>query len=114
MDRQELFKRADEYASELTNTKLFKDLLKVKEEINNQYSDLIKEYKEKREKFEQTKQYTLYNDSIKTIQLEFQKVKQELYSKELVKKYFELERSIQTELTDLSKKLAKSISNRFN
>ncbi len=114
MDRNELFKQADEYAVQLTNTKIFQELLDVKKQINEEFSDLIKDFKEKREKFESTREYSLYNESIKNIQLEFQKVKKELYSKELVQKYFELERAIQNELTDLSKKLAKSISNRFN
>ncbi|MFI3329889.1 MAG: YlbF family regulator [bacterium] len=113
MDKFEVFKKAEEYAFEITNTKLFNDLLKVKEQINNEFSDLIKEFKEKRDKYESNKQYESYNDSFKTMQLEFQKVKEELYSKEIVKKYFEIERKIQSELNDVATKLARSISDRF-
>ncbi len=113
MDKFEVFKKAEEYAFEITNTKVFNDLLDIKKQINEEYSELIKEFKTKRDKFESTKQYSLYNDSIKNIQLEFQKVKEELYSKELVKKYFELERKIQSELNDVAKNLARSISDRF-
>lgn len=113
MDKFEVFKKAEEYALELTNTKLFNDLLEVKKQINEEFSELIKEFKEKRDKYESNKQYALYNDSIKNIQLEFQKVKEELYSKQLVQKYFEIERTIQSELNDVAKKLASSISERF-
>lgn len=113
MDRFEVFKKAEEYALEITNTKIFCDLIEIKKQINVEFSELIKEFKEKREKFENTRQYTMYNDSIKNIQSEFQKVKEELYSKELVQKYFELERKIQSELNDVARTLAKSISERF-
>ncbi|MFI3252567.1 MAG: YlbF family regulator [bacterium] len=113
MDKFEVFKKAEEYAIDLTNTKLFNDLLEVKKKINIEFGELIKDFKYKREKFEQTKEYALYNDSIKNIQNEFQKVKEELYSKELVQKYFEIERKIQSELNDVAKKLASSISERF-
>ncbi len=113
MDKFEVFKKAEQYAFEITNTKLFKDLLEIKNKINSEFSDLIKEFKEKREKFESTKQYAVYNDSIKNIQLEFQKVKEELYSKELVKRYFEIERKIQSELNNVARTLASSISERF-
>ncbi len=113
MDKFEVFKKAEEYAFEITNTKLFNDLLEIKNQINNEFSELIKEFKEKRDKYEETKQYEFYNDSIKKVQLEFQKVKEELYSKEIVQKYFEIERKIQSELNDVASKLARSISERF-
>ncbi len=113
MDKFEVFRKAEEYAVELTNTQLFQDLLKVKKKINEELSELVSDFKDKRDKYESNKQYELYNDSIKKLQLEFQKVKEELYSKEIVQQYFKLEREIQSELNIVAKTLAKTISDKF-
>ncbi len=113
MDKFEVFKKAELYAEDFTNSAIFKELLEVKKYINDNYSELVKEFKEKKDKFESNKEYSMYNDSFKKIELEFREVKERLYSLDIVQKYFKLEREIQQELTSSAKQLAKSISNKF-
>lgn len=108
-----MFDLIDKYVDELTESKEFKRLLQLKKIIDSKYGLLIISLKTKEAKYLEAKQYGDYYPNLKDLQLEFSNAKKELYSKEEVVEYFNLEKSIQAMLDDDFNELKYEISNKL-
>lgn len=113
MDKYDIFKTAQNYAVELTKSEQFVEILDLKKQIDNNFKELLLEFKQVQEKYESIKEYGLYHPDLKRVQKQFQEVKQKLYSEPMVQQYFKLERKMQENLNDIAARLAESISSRF-
>lgn len=97
---------------EIKNTNEYKTLIKLNSLILTKYRDEIKEY---------TKTFNIFNEAFKIgkdyypnfkeVANNYSKAKTNLYEKEEVKKYFELENKINDKLDIISKELIKAVSN---
>lgn len=105
---------ANDYVNQLMEEESWKELLKLKEEIERKYKNLILRMKSAEEKYNDAKRYKEYLSNFDEIQKNFKDAKQELYSKQEVKRYFELEREIQKMLHDDFNEIKSSISNKFS
>ena len=99
-----------EYVNEIKNDPLFIELLELKKIINDKYQKLIISFKTNE---------SLYNDAkegnylTKDITNKLINSKKELYNKEEVKRYFELERLFDEKLNSDFNEIKENISNKF-
>ena len=100
----------DEYLNELTNDDDFKELLELKKIINDKYQKLIISFKTNESIYNEAKEKNYLTSEIKN---NFLNSKVNLYSKEEVKRYFELERVINSKLKEDFNEIKENISNKL-
>ena len=105
----ELCEKSDALALELMSTNEFKELLELKEKINNSIPDLLQNFQKAKEKYEEVSKYSSYHPDLKKTRLELVAAKEALYTNELVVRYKELERIIQQKLNEVATIIAQSI-----
>ncbi len=103
----------DKYLKKLEDEPEFRELLALKKKIDSEYGNLIVSMKTKEAKYLEMKEYEKYRSDVNKYKLEFMEAKRLLYSKEEVKRYFELERKIQNMINEDINELKESISNKF-
>lgn len=114
MDKEQIYELANQYALEIKETQDYQMLLYYKKMINETLMDKVKNFKAKQEQYNEALKYAKYHPDIKKYQNELSEAKKELYSEEIVIKYFECERRINDSLKVLSNDIASIISNKFN
>lgn len=82
------------YAEKIIDTKEFKELLKLKKEIDTKYSNLIISFKTKEAYYLEALEYKDHYPNFDEVKRSFVEAKAKLYSKEEVSRYFVLEREI--------------------
>ncbi len=95
----------DDYVKDITTKDEFKRLLELKRIIDAKYKNEIISFKTLESKYLEASKYGAYYPNLENLRREFSLKKKELYSKEEVKKYFELERLINESINDDIKKL---------
>lgn len=99
LKREEIINK---YLEDLDNNLLFKELIKINEEIKNKYFYLLSNFQITKSELEKAnKKYSNYND----LKNKYQIAKTNLFSKEEVKRYFE----IRNKLEDLINNDLKSV-----
>lgn len=106
----ELCDKSLAFAQEIMETSEFKELLELKDKINNDASHLVEEFNRCKLKYEEVSKYSMYHPDYKKTQLSLVKAKEALYTNPLVKRYKELEKIIQEKLNDVAHEIAKTIS----
>ncbi len=104
---------AEEYIKELSQNCDFKRLLELKKQIDQKYSSLIVNFKNKEAEYFDAQGHPEYQMDLKKMQKEFVSAKTKLYSKEEVKEYFTLERKIQKNIDEDFNRIKESISKKF-
>lgn len=107
-----MFELAENYINQLEENEDFKVFLQLKKEIDNKYSILIIKFKNKEALYLEAKEKP-YAYNLERAQNEFIEVKKELYSKEEIIKYFNLERKIQSLINEDINEIKENISNKF-
>ena len=108
-----MFELIDLYIDELKEKEEFKRLLELKVIIEKKYSNLIISLKTKEAFYLEAIDKEGHYDLAKVKQ-DFINAKTNLYSKEEVKEYFELERKINKIMENDFNDIKKSISNKFS
>lgn len=104
---------SDIYISRLLELEEFKELLELKNKINNECKMLIIGFKTKEARYLEALDHKEYYANFDEIKLDFINAKAKLYSNPYVKRYFELERTIQKIINDDMNELKEAISNKF-
>ena len=107
----ELCDKSVAFAKEIMETEDFKELIRVKNELQASYPELLNRFNKAKEKYEEVSQYSTYHPDYRKVKLELVSAKEALYTNELVKKYKELEKKIQEKLNEASQEIVKAISN---
>ena len=84
----------DDYVSDITNNDNFKKLIELKKIIDDKNKKEIIAFKTAESKYLEASNYGKYYPNLEGLRKDFSAKKKDLYSKEEVKQYLELERSI--------------------
>jgi len=87
-------------------------LLELKHYIDNdeEIVNLIEKFNKVKIKYDEVQKYGKYHPDLKKVQLSLVEVKEELYTNKIVVEYKKLEKVIQDELDEVSKRIAKAVS----
>ena len=107
-----MYELAENYIKELEKNEEFIEFINLKKEIDKKYAMLIVKFKNKEALYLEAKEKP-YAYNLEKAQNEFIEAKKELYSKEEIIKYFNLERKIQSLINDDINEIKESISNKF-
>jgi cell fate (sporulation/competence/biofilm development) regulator YlbF (YheA/YmcA/DUF963 family) len=107
----ELCEKSEKFANDIMESNDFKELLLLKDRISKEIPELLEEFNKAKIKYDEVMEYGVYHPDYKASKLRLVKAKEVLYTNELVKRYKELERSIQEKLDLASKEIVKAISN---
>ena len=107
----ELCEKSERFANEIMETLEFKELLLLKDRISKEIPELLEEFDIAKSKYDEVMEYGTFHPDYRSSKLRLVKAKENLYTNELVKRYKELERSIQEKLDSASKEILKAISN---
>ena len=107
----ELCEKSEKFANEIMETIEFKELLELKDRISKEIPELLEEFNQAKNKYDEVSEYATYHPDYRSSKLRLVNAKEALYTNELVKRYKELERSIQEKLDFASKEILKAISN---
>lgn len=113
MDYVRVLDKTDAYIKQIVNSDEFGILLDLKERIQIELIDFIQSFKTAKEKYEEATNYGTHHPDLKQYQIDLSEAKTKLYSQELVKKYFEVQKLIQTNIDLFINDLTSSISNKF-
>jgi cell fate (sporulation/competence/biofilm development) regulator YlbF (YheA/YmcA/DUF963 family) len=93
----------------------YKRLLELKHgmETDPQLQDLILQFQQSSEKYEDVKQYGKHHPDLKRVRATFARDKERLYTHPIVREYKQLEQQIQAKLDLISKTVATSISSKI-
>ena len=84
----------DDYVNEITDNDDFKKLIELKKIIDSKYKNDIIALKTAESKYLEASNYGKYYPNLEELRRDFSNKKKELYSKEEVREYFDLERKI--------------------
>ena len=105
---------AELYINDLKNDPSYKRLLELNKIIKEKYSLLIIGFKTAESYYNEAKEKNYPDSVIKDLGLKFQEKKIELYTKEEVVEYKNLERKISGKINEDFNRLKLSITNKFN
>ena len=107
---QEIVEKLNALIKEIRNWPEIKEIISLDNTINKEYHQLIKEFNLKKVEFADVFQYGKHHpDYLQTVK-SFGEVKQNLYNKEEVKRYFFLTNEVRTKLQDIIDIIANTIS----
>lgn len=101
----------DDYVNEIKNSEEFKELIGLRDIIDSKYKDLIIKFKTCESLYLEAKERNYLDNSIIK---NFSEAKRNLYSKDEVKKYFELESKLNLKLNNDFNEIKENISNKFS
>lgn len=108
---EQIINQAYDLADALKENKEYKELIELKELINDKYKDELKKYKDSFKKFDFAYKMKDYYPDFKKVSLLYQECKKDLFEKEEVKRYFELEKIVNDKLNIIAKELISAVSN---
>lgn len=100
------------YIKDYINSNDFLELVALKKTIDNKYLKEIMRFKAIESDYKEALKYPKHYD-LESLKMNLSDSKAKLYEKEEVKRYLELERTINQELISLSNDLALTMSNKF-
>jgi len=103
----------NEYLNELYNISEFKRLIELKNLIDIKYKNEIISLKTNESLYNEALKYSNYYPNIDNLKNNYIKSKANLYSKDEVKEYFDLERKINEYINNDIDDIKKNISNKF-
>ena len=103
----------DEYINEIKNSDDFKKLIELKKLIDSKYQSLIMSFNVKRDNYFEAEKNKNYYKDFDLIKKEYIDIKTQLFSKEEVKEYINLENKINNRLDEDFNKVKESISSKF-
>ena len=106
----ELCDKSVAFANEITASDEFKELMRVKEQINDEIPQLVNDFKVAKDKYDEVMKYSSYHPDLKKVRGELVRAKEALYTNPLVIRYKELEKEIQNKLNEVAQEIAKTIS----
>lgn len=92
-------------SDEIKNTPEYKELISLKDIINNKYGKEVKEFVSARDNLEEIKKISKFHPDYEKASKEFLEKKEALYSIEEVVKYKRLEKEIQAMLDNIVKEI---------
>ena len=103
----------DEYINEIKNSDDFKKLIELKKLIDSKYQSLIMSFNVKRDNYFEAEKNKNYYQDFDLIKKEYIDIKTQLFSKEEVKEYINLENKINNRLDEDFNMVKESISSKF-
>ena len=105
----------DDYVSDITNNDNFKKLIELKKIIDDKYKKEIIAFKTAESKYLEASNYGKYYPNLEELRRDFSNKKKELYSKEEVREYFDLERKINESINnDINELKEIVLDNKYN
>lgn len=94
-----------DYVDSIKNSDDYKSLISLNKQMENELSDLINDFKIKKDTYEKIREFGKNYKGYSKVCLEYSNAKEKLFSSGIVKKYHEKEEIIKNELDELSKNL---------
>ncbi|MGL4948821.1 MAG: YlbF family regulator, partial [Anaeroplasmataceae bacterium] len=91
----------DDLIESIKSSNEYKEFIFIKDKINKEYSNIIKEFNDLKLKYEEVSKYSKYHPDLKNVQILFSNKKKELYSIIDIKEYFRLERILNNNLATI-------------
>lgn len=113
MGMQDVFEKTYKFVDDFKDTNEYKELMNLKEKINEQLKEKVKRFNDLKEKYEECLKYDKYHPDLKRIQKELSEAKTSLFSEELVIKYKELEKTLEENLNTLLTNICQKVSNKI-
>jgi hypothetical protein len=105
----------DDYVNEITDNDDFKKLIELKRIIDSKYKNEIISFKTAESKYLEASNYGKYYPNLEELRRDFSNKKKELYSKEEVREYFDLERKINDSINnDINELKEIVLDNKYN
>ena len=105
----------DDYVNEITDNDDFKKLIELKKIIDSKYKNEIISFKTAESKYLEASNYGKYYPNLEELRRDFSNKKKELYSKEEVREYFDLERKINESINnDINELKEIVLDNKYN
>ena len=114
MDYTQLMEETYILISEIKKDKDYLRYVELKKILKNKYKTEITNFRLANDKYSEAKKYGKYHPDLLKYQHELMDRKKDLYSKEEVKEYFTLERLLNKELKEFTKKLTGTVTNKYN
>lgn len=110
-----IFEITYDLVDEIRSEKSYKRLIELRNLIDRdvELQELIEEFNKIKIKYEEVAKYGKYHPDLKKVQLELSKVKETLYSNDIIKEYKKLEKDMQKILDNISSEIAKSVSSKI-
>lgn len=113
MDYVNILNKTDAYIKSVIDSSDFQELMALKKQIDIELKDLITKFNTAKDKYYDALKYGKYHPSLNDYKQNLLVLKKELYSNNLVKKYFNLHNKVQAEINDFLNELKMAISNKF-
>ncbi|MGM9972026.1 MAG: YlbF family regulator [Anaeroplasmataceae bacterium] len=113
MSQSEVLDYVYKLCDAIKNSEEFKLMIELKNEINDKLGDLLERFDKAKEKYNKALEYGSYHPNLEEYQIELSKIKEELFTNELVSKYKRLEKLIQEKLDKLFNEIKLNMSNKF-
>ena len=113
--KQETIDLTYELVDEIKNKSEYKRLIELKKmmEEDPSVNTLINDFNKMKVKYEEVLKFGKYHPDLKDVQKAFSKTKETLYNNEVVQEYKKLEKVLQSELDNISREIATSVSKRI-
>ena len=113
MDYVNILNKTDAYIKSVVESNDFQELIALKKQIDIDLKDLIVKFKKAKDRYYEAQKYGKYHPNLADYKKNLLALKKELYSNDLVKKYFSLQNKVQNEINDFLNELKMAISNKF-
>lgn len=113
MSQSEILDYVYKLCDAIKDSEEFKLMLELKEEINTKLASSIARFDDAKAKYEEALKYGKYHPNLEEYQRELSKIKEELFTNELVSKYKKLEKMIQGKLDKIFNEIKLNMSNKF-
>jgi len=111
----EILDKTYSLVDEIKDSKEYKRMIELKTIIDNDndLKELILAFNKIKAKYEEVQKYGKFHPDLKKTQMELSNKKESLYSHAIIKEYKELEKSLQKTLDNISKEIAKTVSDKI-
>lgn len=113
MENSNVINKVYDLIDSIKKSEEFTLLKEMKSEINISLSDLIERFNIAKDKYTEATKYGDHHPDLEKYKKELSKLKEELFTNELVEKYKRLEKLLQEKLDTIINDVKKSMSNKF-
>ncbi len=114
MDYTNVMSKVYDLVDIIKNSEEMKLIKELKKDIETNLSEILTRFDNAKDKYGEALKYGTYHPDLEKYKKEFSEIKTELFNNDLVKKYKELERTIQKKLDVILNEVKGNISNKFN
>ena len=113
--KQEIIEKTYELIDEIKSSSDYRELVKLKQDMkeNSEILQLIENFGQLNDKFNEVSKYGQYHPDLKKVQVELSAAKETLYNHKTVKEYKILEKKLQKIMDHISMSLAKTVSHKI-